>query len=109
MELSYAKRPIAAAAVSLVVFVGCIAAFMPPLSKYTLGSTLLQIGCGLGIAVALILHLIFIGMAAQRLGRSPVLWVVIAVCTMPIASIVGLILFEWFSEESSLGSNPPRV
>ncbi|MYM68226.1 hypothetical protein GTP45_15500 [Pseudoduganella sp. FT55W] len=59
---------------------------------------LLIIAAGIAIFVCLVLHLVFIGIAAKRLGRSPVLWVLIALCTMPIASIIGLILFEWFSE-----------
>jgi hypothetical protein len=46
-----------------------------------------------------ILHLVFVGLAAHRLGRSAWWWVVIALLTFPIGSIVGLILFEWFSEE----------
>jgi hypothetical protein len=99
MQLSRAQQPIAAAAVSLVVFCACIAAFLPPLNRHTLHTPALTILLGMTIAVSLILHLIFIGIAASRLARSPVLWVIIALCTMPIASIIGLILFEWFSDE----------
>jgi hypothetical protein len=40
-------------------------------------------------------------MAAKRLGRSPAVWVIVAVFGFPIASIVGLILFEWFSENQA--------
>ena len=99
MQVARAQQPIAAAAVTLVLFIFCIASFLPPLADCTMRSVLLMIAAGMGIAICLILHLIFIGMAARRLNRSPVLWVVIALCGMPIASIVGLILFEWFSEQ----------
>ena len=105
MELSHAERPIAAAAVSLVAWFAFIASFLPPLSHYTTNSVGMQILCGLGIAVSLFVHWIFIGIAAKRLGRSVVGWVTISVIALPIASIVGLILFEWFSEEQKLGSN----
>ena len=99
MQVARAQQPIAAAAVTLVLWVFCIACFLPPLNDYTMRSVLLMIAAGIGIAVCLILHLIFIGLAAKRLNRSPVLWVIIALCGMPIVSIVGLILFEWFSEQ----------
>ncbi|HWW68565.1 MAG TPA: hypothetical protein VN089_01365 [Duganella sp.] len=98
MQVARAQQPIAAAAVTLVVWVACIASFLPPLSKYTTASVPLIILAGIGIAVSAILHLIFVGVAAKRLGRSPALWVAITLCGFPIASIVGLILFEWFSD-----------
>ena len=64
----------------------------------------LVILAGLGIAVSLILHLVFIGMSAKLLGRSPVLWVLICLCLLPVASIAGLILFEWFSDQENQAS-----
>ncbi|TFW30944.1 hypothetical protein [Duganella callida] len=99
MQVARAQQPIAAAAVTLVLWILCVAAFLPPLLQHTLGSLLLTIAAGIGIAICLVLHLIFIGIAASRLGRSPVLWVVIGLMFMPIASIIGLIMFEWFSDQ----------
>ncbi|SEN98718.1 hypothetical protein SAMN05428959_10432 [Duganella sp. CF517] len=101
MQVARAQQPIAAAAVTLVIWIGCIASFLPPLVKHTTNSVPLMIVAGLGIAVSAILHLIFVGVAAKRLGRSPTLWVVVALCGFPIASIIGLILFEWFSDEQN--------
>ncbi|NGZ88421.1 hypothetical protein [Duganella aceris] len=101
MHIARAKQPIAAAAVTLVCWIGGVACFLPPLLQHTRQSVLLMIAAGLGIAISLILHLIFIGMAAKRLGRSPALWVIVALCGFPIASIIGLILFEWFSDEEN--------
>jgi ABC-type thiamin/hydroxymethylpyrimidine transport system permease subunit len=101
MQVARAKQPIAAAAVTLVVWVLCVASFLPPLNKYTTDSVPLMILAGVGIAVSIILHLIFVGVAAQRLGRSPTLWVVLGLCGFPIASIIGLIMFEWFSDEQN--------
>ena len=75
MQLSRAHQPIAAAAVSLMVFGACVAAFLPPFNEHTLASMPLVVLLGLAIAVSLVLHLIFIGLAARRLGRSPLWWV----------------------------------
>ena len=104
MQVARAQQPIAAAAVTLVVWVICVAAFLPPLYDQVKDSVPLVIIAGLGVAVSLVLHLIFIGMAASRLGRSVVLWVIVALCFLPVASIVGLILFEWFSEQEKEAS-----
>lgn len=98
MQVDRAQQPIAAAAVTLVLWILGVASFLPPLFKYTSQSVLLIIAAGIAIFVCLVLHLIFIGIAAKRLGRSPVLWVIMTLCTMPLLSIIGLILFEWFSE-----------
>jgi hypothetical protein len=99
MSLSTARQPIAAAAASLAVFALSVACFLPPLNHYTTNSVLLIVLLGLTIFVSYAIHLIFIGMAAHRLGRSAVLWVIVAAVFMPVASIVGLIMFEWFSEQ----------
>ena len=100
MQIARAQQPIAAAAVTLVLWVLSVAAFLPPLfAKYTSQSVLLMIVAGIAIFVCLVLHLFFIGMAARSLGRSPVLWVVVSLMFLPIASIIGLILFEWFSAQ----------
>jgi hypothetical protein len=101
MQVARAQQPIAAAAVTLVTWAMCIAAFLPPLNQYTLKSVPLMVIAGIGIAVSLILHLVFIGMAARRLDRSAAVWVVVALCGLPVASIIGLILFEWFSDEQN--------
>jgi hypothetical protein len=100
MQIERAQQPIAAAAVTLVLWILGVASFLPPLfQQYTSQSVLLMIGAGIGIFVCMVLHLIFIGIAAKRLGRSPLLWVILTLCTLPLGSIIGLILFEWFTEE----------
>ena len=104
MQIARAQQPIAAATVSLIAWVLGVAAFLPPLNKYTLDSVPLMILAGVGIAVSLVVHLVFIGLSAQRLGRSPMLWVLICLCLFPLASIVGLILFEWFSDQEKQAS-----
>ena len=101
MQVSRAQQPIVAAAVSLVCFGACVAAFLPPMNQQTFASIPLIIVLGLALAASFILHLVFVGLAAHRLGRSALWWVILALLTFPIASIVGLILFEWFSEEQN--------
>ncbi|SDH56300.1 MULTISPECIES: hypothetical protein [unclassified Duganella] len=99
MQIARAQQPIAAAAVTLVLWIACVASYLPPLVQHTTKSILLMIATGIGILVCYVLHLVFVGIAARRLGRSPVLWVIVSACFMPIASIIGLIIFEWFSEQ----------
>ena len=100
MQIERAQQPIAAAAVTLVLWILGVASFLPPLFEhYTSRSLLLIIGAGMGIFICLVLHLTFIGIAAKRLGRSPLLWVILTLCTLPLGSIIGLILFEWFTED----------
>jgi hypothetical protein len=101
MQASRARQAIVAAAGSLLAFGACIAAFLPPLSRQTLASVPLIIALGLALAASFILHVVFVGLAAHRLGRSALWWVVLALLTFPNGSIVGLILFEWFSEEQN--------
>ena len=99
MMSAKAERSIAAAAVTLLVFGAAVAAFLPPFFDRIADSVPMMVLLGLTIAASMVLHFIFIGIAASRLGRSAVLWVVLSVLFFPIASIVGLILFEWFSAE----------
>ena len=100
MQDLHAQRAIAAATVSLVVFGACVAAFLPPLNQIVLASVPYIVIAGLALAGSFILHLVFIGLAAQRLRRSVTWWVVVAVLTFPVGSIVGLVLFEWFVVEA---------
>ncbi|RZT11386.1 hypothetical protein SAMN05216319_0133 [Duganella sp. CF402] len=105
MHIERAQQPIAAAAVTLVLLIVSIASFLPPLfEKYTSQSVLFIIAAGISTCVCLVLHFVFIGIAAKRLGRAPLLWVLLALFTFPIGSIIGLILFEWFSQEQKQAS-----
>ena len=96
----HSQNAISAAAISLFVFVACVACFLPPLNKYTLTTVPFIILIGIATGVSMILHFVFVGIAAQRLRRSVATWVALSVLFFPIGSIVGLILFEWFSDEN---------
>lgn len=100
------QNAISAAAISLFVFIASVACFLPPLYNYVSHSILLMIALGMAIGISVILHFIFVGVAAGRLGKNIVLWVTLSIVFFPIGSIAGLILFEWFSDESQ---KPPAV
>ena len=101
MQQSPTTQAVASAAVSLVVFVFCVGAFVPPFSEHTLSSIPMTIAFGSAIAVSFVLHVAFVGIAAQRAHRSAALWAVLTILLFPIGSIVGLILFEWFNEQGN--------
>lgn len=99
MSRAAVQQPVAAATVSLLVFAACVGAFMPPFFARTSGSVWLMVVLGLAIGVSFILHVAFVCIAARRAGRSALGWGVLTVLLFPVASIAGLILFEWFSQE----------
>lgn len=100
MKQSPLTQAVASAAMSLVICVICIGAFLPPFVERTTSSVPLMVLMGLGIAVSFALHVAFVGIAAHRANRSGILWAALAALVFPIGSIVGLILFEWFSNQS---------
>lgn len=99
MQNQCAHNAISAAAVTLCISVGSTACFLPPLNTHVLHSALLMTALGMAIGISTILHFIFVGIAATRLERNTALWVIISMIFFPIGSIIGLILFEWFTEE----------
>ena len=101
MQQSPPTQAVASAAVSLVIFALCVGAFVPPFVERTVSSVPMTIAVGIAIAVSFVLHVAFVGIAAHRANRSAALWAVLTVLLFPIGSIVGLILFEWFSHKGS--------
>ncbi|MDQ6627847.1 MAG: hypothetical protein M3Z29_05255 [Pseudomonadota bacterium] len=93
------KRFFVAWAVVFVVWM--VGSFVPPFVQRTVGSVPTTILFGLAIAVTFVLHVIFVVIAARRANRSPGLWAALTVMFFPIGSIVGLVLFEWFSNRSN--------
>ena len=94
MPLQDAKPAASAASLALLVMVFCVGAFLPPFNGRTLDSVPLMLVFGVGIVVSLVLHLWYLGVAAQKLGRSAWRWVALALLTLPIGSIVAWIVFE---------------
>ncbi|MBS0446091.1 MAG: hypothetical protein JSR59_09095 [Proteobacteria bacterium] len=86
---------------ALFAFAGGVLAFIPPWVDDTTASPLRAIFFGLVIAVSFVLHFVYLAIAARKLGRRAVGWVILALLTFPIASIVGLILFGAGQSERS--------
>ncbi|MCL4699055.1 MAG: hypothetical protein KJ023_18710, partial [Burkholderiaceae bacterium] len=53
------------------------------------------------LATALLLHWVFLAIAARRLRRSVAGWLALAVVLFPIGGAAALILLGWFSGESN--------
>jgi hypothetical protein len=94
-----AQRALTAATVSLAVAVACIAMYLPPLAAHTLDSVLRTVTVALVMACALLLHAVFLGIAAARMGRSVASWVSLSLLLFPIGSAAALILLSWFADE----------
>ena len=99
MTESAEHRALSASTVALVVAVGCIAFFLPPLAQGTLGSVLRTVATGIGLACALLLHWVFLGIAARRMQRSVAGWVGLSVLLFPVGSAAALILLGWLGDE----------
>ncbi len=84
---------------ALVVAVACIAMFLPPLDSHTTGSVLRPVLLGLVLATAVLLHWVFLGIAARRLGRSVVGWVALSVLLFPVGGGAALVLLHWLHAE----------
>ncbi len=100
-----ASRALAAASVSLLIAVACVATFLPPLVSRTLDSPLRIVAVGLVLAASLLLHWVFLGIAAHRMGRSVVGWASLSVLLFPVGSAAALILLSWLGDEA--GSQQP--
>ena len=104
---SAAQRAIGASITSLVVAVAVGMAFLPPLAETTLASVPRIVAASLVLATAILLHWIFVGIAARRLQRSVIGWVSMSVLLFPIGGATTLILFGWFAEEEHGGPRSP--
>ena len=94
------QRALTASSVALVAALAGVALFLPPLAERTLATPLRTVVTGAGLALALLLHWIFLGMAARRMARSVAGWLSLAVLLFPVGSAAALILLHWFSDEA---------
>jgi len=95
-----AQRALTASTVALVVAGGAVAMFLPPLVEHTTASVLRIVGVAVGLATALLLHLVFLGIAARRLERSVPGWVALSALLFPVGSATALIVLSWFTDEA---------
>ena len=94
------QRALHASTVALLVAVGCIALFMPPLVERTVASPLRAAVTGLALACALLLHWVYLGLGARRMDRSAAAWVSLSVLLFPVGSAAALILLHGFIGDS---------
>src|SRR5258706_8699762 len=103
-----AARALGAAAASLLAFGACLYMFLPPTVAETTASVPKTVLFGIAMACSIILHLVFVGIAAQRLQRRAWLWVLIALIGVPVSSIVGPVMLGFFDEERAAAPAPTR-
>jgi hypothetical protein len=92
-----------AAMVMLLGALACVALFLPPLLEATIASPLRAAATGAALGVTLLLHWIFLGMAARRLRRSVPGWVGLSVLVFPIGSALALVLLGWLAGGTAPG------
>lgn len=106
MPARSAQRALIDATLALLAALAGIAAFLPPLVQATTATVLGSVGAGLLIALALLLHWVFLGIAARRLHRSVAGWVGLSVGLCPIGSGAALILLAWLAAEQDAPELP---
>jgi hypothetical protein len=96
-SMFHARHPSAltAATLALLVCVASGAALLPPLVDVMVSSTLQARSFGATLVLAMLLHWVFLGIAAQRQGRHAVGWVLLSVLLFPIGSAAALVLLGW--------------
>jgi hypothetical protein len=98
MKETPVARALQAATVSLIAALGCVALFLPPWLADTFASPLRAAVTGAGLGVTLLLHWIFLGLAARRQGRSVPAWVGLSVLLFPVGSALALMLLGRLAE-----------
>lgn len=83
---------LAGSAFALLVALGCIALFLPPLAERTLAAPLRTALTALALAGAMGLHWWLLGRAARRLRQSVAAWVGLSVALFPLGSAAALML-----------------
>ncbi len=96
-----ADSALKSSAAALVVCVACAAMFLPPMVNHTVASVLRTVLTSLTLCAAMLLHWVFLGIAAKRLHRSVAGWLALAVLLFPVGSAAALVLLGWFREEAA--------
>jgi len=102
-------RALNASTASLLVALGCLALFLPPMVHATVATPWRSVVVGLVMATAVLLHLVFLAMGARRMGRSVGGWVALSLLLFPVGSAAALILLNFFSDEHHGAGNPTQA
>lgn len=92
-------RALAASTLALVLALAGGALFLPPWVRYTVEMPVRAIAVALMLACAMLLHWVFLGLAARRMRRSALGWVSLSVLLFPVGSATALILLGWLADE----------
>lgn len=98
---SPAQRALGASTAALVVATLALLLFLPPFLERYLTTVAHLVGNALMLSVALLLHWVFLGIAARRMRRSVAGWVALAVLLFPVGGAAALILLTWFGHEAN--------
>ena len=90
-----ASRAAAAAWASIGVFIACLVFIVWRSTSDRPDLPVTMVLAALAMACAAVLHLVFVALLARRLGRRARWFVLGALLTLPVGSLVGLILYEW--------------
>lgn len=96
------RSALSAATISLIGAAACVAILLPPLNSRIVGAPLAITVLAISLAACVVLHLAFVGILANRLGRTPWRWVLGALVTLPLGSIVALALLHWRVNEAEV-------
>ncbi len=108
-----ASRAAAAASISLLAILVCLGYLIFKAGNDGQPQIFMLVLVALALTSAILLHLVFVGLLARRTGRQAFWYVVGALLTLPVGSIVGLILYEWRSNVDGVSSpdaasSPPQ-
>jgi len=95
-----AQRAFNGAVVSLLIFGACLLPLLPPMNEVTTESVPKTVFLAIGLGASVLLHLVFLGIAVKRLGRSVVRWVAFSALLFPVGSIVALVMLGFFEDEA---------
>lgn len=108
MNESPEQRALAASTVALLVALVCLALFVPPLLGKVLDTPLHKVAAAMVMSGAMLLHWVFMGIAARRMQRSVLGWVGLSLL-FPIGGALALILLSWFNAERSQTTPAPHT
>jgi cytochrome bd-type quinol oxidase subunit 2 len=95
-----ASSALSASAVALLLCGVGVMMFLPPLVDETVASLPRTVLFGLVIAASLLLHGVFLAIAAQRQGRRAGRWLVVALLLPVLGSVLALVVLAWFENEA---------
>ena len=104
MNQTPAQRALAASTAALAVAGGSALLFLPPMLERTLESIPRTVLTGIVLAVAIVLHWAYLGIAARRMQRSVAGWVGLSVLLLPVGSVAALMLLAGLGSEAAAHS-----